>query len=244
MKVIINSNVLKDVVNVLSGIVDEVGITAGDSGWSVCTADPAHVSLVSMNIPKESFVFYEFDEYLKEFTLDLDELRTGLGMMDGDDVAVTIENGKCTMKTDTVKYSHNTIHNAVTQPKVPSLQLPLVVDIPTNRLQKATRFSTKVSDHLRITFARQQDGLSILSGNDTSDVDVNIPASECEFIGLPGEPVSSMFPLDYLMNIVKPIPASCDKITLRLGHNYPCELRYSFGGIDTSFLLAPRIEND
>jgi len=130
----------------------------------------------------------------------------------------------------------------MSDPKVPSLNLPAKVVVRTDELRQAIRASESISDH--IALKASPEGFEVVSEGDTDNVSHMVPKDLLEEIQAK-EAVRSLFPLDYFSNMVKAI-SSAPNVTLYLGSDYPVKMEFKIAGGkgEVKFLLAPRIESD
>jgi proliferating cell nuclear antigen len=130
----------------------------------------------------------------------------------------------------------------MSDPKVPSLNLPVKLTVRTDELRQAIRASESISDH--IALKASPEGFEIVSEGDADNVSHMVPKDLLE--GLQAkEAVRSLFPLDYFSNMVKAI-SSAPTVTLYLGSDYPVKMEFQIAGGkgEVRYLLAPRIESD
>jgi proliferating cell nuclear antigen len=135
----------------------------------------------------------------------------------------------------------------MSDPKVPSLNLPAKVTVRADELRQGIRASESVSDHIALIAG--PDGFEIVSEGDTDTVSHKVPKELLEELSAK-ETVRSLFPLDYFSNMVKAIPfgSPTEKATVRLylGSDYPVKMEFKIAGGkgEVKYLLAPRIESD
>jgi len=113
----------------------------------------------------------------------------------------------------------------------------------TVELWQAIRAAEAISDH--ITLIADKDGFQMIAEGDTDVVELKLSKEQlyslkCE------ERVRSMFPLDYLSDMIKVARGKSDEITINLGNDYPVRLSFEMAGgyIKIVYLLAPRIESE
>ena len=130
----------------------------------------------------------------------------------------------------------------MSDPKVPSLNLPAKVTIRTDELRQGIRASESVSDHIALIAG--PDGFEIVSEGDTDTVTHKVSKELLEEIAAK-ETVRSLFPLDYFSNMVKAI-SSAQTVRLYLGNDYPVKMEFKVAGGkgEVKYLLAPRIESE
>src|SRR2546430_4548046 len=130
----------------------------------------------------------------------------------------------------------------MSDPKVPSLNLPAKLVVRTDELRQAIRASESISDHIALKASAE--GFEIVSEGDADNVSHMVPKDLLDELQAK-EAVRSLFPLDYFSNMVKAI-SSAPTVTLYLGSDYPVKMEFKIAGGkgEVRFLLAPRIESE
>lgn len=238
------ADVLKEVVDVVSTLVDEAKFNIGKDSITVKAVDPAHVAMVDLTLDRAAFEAYKADE--GELGIDMDKMKEILRLAkagetitlshDEDKNRLVVSVGNTTRRMALVDTA------GMSDPKVPSLNLPAKVVVRTDELRQAIRASESISDHLALKAS--PDGLEILSEGDTDNVSHMVGKDLLEELQAK-EAVRSLFPLDYFSNMVKAI-GSAPNVTLYLGSDYPVKMEFKIAGGkgEVKFLLAPRIESE
>jgi len=240
----VKADVLKEVVDVVSTLVDEAKFNVGKDAITVKAVDPAHVAMVDLTLDRSAFEAYKADE--GELGIDMDKMKEILRLAKGGE-AISI--GHDENKNRLVVTVGNTTRRmalvdtaGMSDPKVPSLNLPAKLVVRTDELRQAIRASESISDHLALKASSE--GFEIVSEGDTDNVSHVVPKDLLEELQVK-EPVRSLFPLDYFSNMVKAI-SSAQTVTLYLGSDYPVKMEFKIAGGkgEVKYLLAPRIESD
>lgn len=239
----IKSEALKEVVEVISTLVDEAKFMINNESINVKAVDPAHVAMVDLNLNKDAFEEYEATNM--ELGLDIAKLKDVLSLAKANDV-ISIKHdedrNRLVINIENITRWMSLVDTAgMSESKVPSLNLPVKVIIRTQELKQGILASKSVSDH--ITLVTTSNGFELSSEGDTDSVNLKLPKDlleelECE------EKVKSMFSLDYFSSMIKSI--NSELVTLNLGSDYPIRLEFEIadGKGSVNFLLAPRIESD
>jgi len=240
----VRAEVLREIVDVVSTLVDEAKINVGKEGLTVKAVDPAHVAMVDLTLDRSAFESYRADE--AELGLDMDKIkeilklaRCGVAIAiahDEDKNRLVVNVGNTTRRMSLVDTA------GMSDPKVPSLNLPAKVVVRAEELRQGIRASESVSDHIALNVS--PDGFEIVSEGDTDTVNHRVSKDLLEELSCK-EPVRSLFPLDYFSNMVKAI-ATAQTVTLFLGNDYPVKMEFKIAGGkgEVRYLLAPRIESD
>lgn len=240
----LKAEVLKEMVDVVSTLVDEAKLNVGKDSVSVKAVDPAHVAMVDLSLDRGAFESYKAEE--TELGLDMDKMKEILRLAktgevisvahDEDKNRLVVTVGNTTRRMSLVDTA------GMSDPKVPSLNLPAKVVVRTDELRQAIRASESVSDH--IALKASPEGFEVVSEGDTDTVSHMVPKDLLEELQAK-EAVRSLFPLDYFSNMVKAI-STANTVALYLGTDYPVRMEFKIaaGKGEVKYLLAPRIESD
>ncbi len=240
----LKADVLKEMVDVVSTLVDEAKLNVGKDSITVKAVDPAHVAMVDLSLDRGAFESYKADE--TELGLDMDKMKEILRLAKaGEVIALTHDEDKNRL---VVNVGNTTRRMALvdtagmSDPKVPSLNLPAKLVVRTDELRQAIRASESVSDH--IALKASPEGFEVVSEGDTDTVSHMVPKDLLEELQAK-DAVRSLFPLDYFSNMVKAI-STANTVVLYLGTDYPVKMEFKIAGGkgEVKYLLAPRIESD
>ena len=240
----VKADVLKEVVDVVSTLVDEAKFNVGKDAVSVKAVDPAHVAMVDLALDRSAFEQYKAEE--GELGIDMDKMKEILRLAKGGEVislAHDEEKNRLVVAVGNTTRRMSLVDTAgMSDPKVPSLSLPAKVTIRTDELRQGIRASESISDHIALKASSA--GFEIVSEGDTDTVSHAVPKDLLEELQCK-DAVRSLFPLDYFSNMVKAI-SSAPSVTLYLGSDYPVKLEFKIAGGkgDVRYLLAPRIESE
>ena len=240
----VKSDVLKEIVDVVSTLVDEVKFNVDKDGITVKAVDPAHVAMVDLHVDRGAFLAFRADE--GEIGLDMDKLKEVLRLARGnDEIQFEVDEDKNRMVATVGNITRRMalVDTAgMSDPKVPNLSLPARVTIRTDELRQGIRASESVSDHIALSVSPE--GFEITSQGDTDSIKLRLSKDMLDEIECK-EPVRSLFPLDYFSNMVKAI-GSAPTVRLHLGKDYPVNIEFSIAGGkgEVKYLLAPRIESE
>ena len=200
--------------------------------------------MVDLSLERAAFEAYRADD--GELGLDMDKVKEVLKLAKSSDViSITHEEEKNRLVLtvgNTTRRMSLVDTAGMSDPKVPSLNLPAKVTVRADELRQGIRASESVSDHIALTAG--PDGFEIVSEGDTDTVSHKVPKELLEELSAK-EAVRSLFPLDYFSNMVKAI-SSAPTVRLYLGSDYPVKMEFKIAGGkgEVKYLLAPRIESD
>ncbi len=240
----IKAEVLKEIVDVISALVDEAKFNIKPDGISLRAVDPAHVAMLDMSLQKKAFEEYKAKEC--ELGIDIDKLREVLKLAGSGDIfniehdedknRLVLDVGNITRRMALVDTA------GMSDPKVPNLNLPAKLMVNTNELRRGLRAAEAVSDH--VALIASPDSFEMVSEGDTDSVNLKLPKALLKELDCK-ENQKSLFSLDYFSTMVKAI-GSTPEVTLYLGTDYPINLEFDIadGNGHVKFLLAPRIESE
>ena len=240
----LKAEVLKEVVDVVSTLVDEAKFNVGKESITIKAVDPAHVAMVDLTLDRGAFEAFKADE--TELGIDMDKMKEILRLAKaGDVIALNHDEDKNRLVVavgNTTRRMSLVDTAGMSDPKVPSLNLPAKLTVRTDELRQAIRASESVSDHIALKASNE--GFEVVSEGDTDNVSHRVSKDMLEEIQVK-DAVRSLFPLDYFSNMVKAID-SAPSVTLYLGTDYPVKMEFKIAGGkgEVKYLLAPRIESD
>jgi proliferating cell nuclear antigen len=237
------ADILKEVVNVVSTLVDEAKFSVNADGLTLKAVDPAHIAMVDLTLGKEAFEEFKADEV--EIGIDIDKLSQFLKLARGDDIV--------DLKHDEEKRRLNIMVGDITRrmslidttgmsdPKVPSLNLPAKLTVKVDDLVQGIKASETVSDHIALVASPESFEMSC--EGDMDQVDWKKAKKDMVALETPSS-VRSLFPLEYFSNMLRAVPTG-NEVTMQLGNDYPVKVEFKIAGGkgEVRYLLAPRIES-
>jgi proliferating cell nuclear antigen len=106
-------------------------------------------------------------------------------------------------------------------------------------LQEVIRAMGVISERTRFTASKDEFALDAEGDTDKLRKALQV----LDGSKLPAEPVSSLFSLDYLKDITRAMK-DAGTLTVHAGNNHPIRVDFEMDGIEASYLLAPRIEQE
>jgi len=242
---------LSDAIAALRTIVDEAKLRFDDDGFQSRAVDPANVAMVDVGISDAAFKRLNVGD---ETTLgiNLETLADVLGMAESDDDLIARLNAE-TRKLELsfpntgLEYTCALIDpDAIRQePDIPDLDLGGEFVVPGRAIDRGLSAADLVSDHIRLTGVAD-DTVRLSADGDTDSVDLEISSDDDLIDGaLDGDKEESLFSLDYLTDITRPI-GSDSAVTVDLGSEMPVKMHFETGGgdINVSAMVAPRIQGN
>lgn len=261
-KMTIDSSRLFRIAEVCRALEDEVYICFDKDGNAAVTlVDSSHVGIISLTMPRD--VFYAVPPE-GQYPLDLDKLKGLEGLVSGQKITVewgkeiehkneadkVISITKWTIITvpPRIKIEHCEAKPAAV-PKIPHLTLESNCDISPQELLNICKVMEFFTDYVELEIS-QDYGLYVRAFHDKDKNKED--AVQAELIcctgakrTVKGNIPRSMFPLDYLKNMLKVLIPTIAPVTvnLRLGNNYPFIIEGDLDDkIKLMMMLAPRVE--
>jgi len=237
------AEVLKEVVNVVSTLVDEAKFTMNSDGLTLRAVDPAHIAMVDMTLGKDAFDEFKADE--SEIGIDIDKLSQFLKLAKGGDmVDLKHDEDKRRLKIvvgDITRHMSLIDTTGMSDPKVPNLDLPASVTVRSEDLMQGIKASETVSDHIALVATAE--GFEMSCEGDMDQVQWRKAKKDLIALEAPSI-VRSLFPLEYFSNMLKSV-SSGNEVTMQLGSDYPVKMVFKIAGGkgEVRYLLAPRIES-
>jgi len=237
------AEILKEVVNVVSTLVDEAKFSLSSEGLSLRAVDPAHIAMVDLTLGKDAFEEFKADE--SEIGIDIDKLSQFLKLARADDtISLKHDDEKRRLSIvvgDVTRRMSLIDTTGMSDPKVPNLQLDATVAVRADDLVQGIRASETVSDHIALVATPESFEMSCEGDMDQ----VHFKKAKKDLVSLEApSSVRSLFPLEYFSNMLRAISGG-STVTLHLGNDYPVKMEFKIAGGkgEVRYLLAPRIES-
>jgi len=242
LKAIINAGTLKELIEVISTLVDEARFKLSSEEMAVIAVDPANIAMVSFKISSDAFESFEVDSD-NEIGVDLTKLSDIVGMSGSGDISLEVGDGKLFIKFLDLTYSMSLLDpsSLKKEPKLPSLDLPAQIVLSGNEFRMAVRATAKVSDV--VIMGIEDEVFFMEAKGDLDSARMELPKDK--LIELKASDVKSLYPLDYLSDMSKPI-SKANNVCIEIGKDFPLKISFSIADDKgkVQYLLAPRIEAD
>ena len=239
------SRFLKDPINIISELVNEVTLKIKGDNVELVAMDPANVAMVKFNLLSSAFVEYSVEKPI-DISVNLDNLKHILRRAKSSDVLSLELNGN-KLKIEFSGDSKRTFNLALLDlddqgHKEPDLKFTGKVEMSSSILDEAIEDMGVVSDAVLIGL--EKENISIQASGNMSNAKINMPASEDINIKLDGEKISSKYSIEFLRKMMKGAKLT-DSAHIYLGNDYPLKIEYKVRDkMSLQFILAPRVKND
>lgn len=252
-KALIRISVLEDALRPICALRDEAVFELQKGIIECRVVDAAHVALADVILTPAAFEKFK-DAKDGTFELAVDELWDALrhankipdqfAWLEVTPDKVRLSYGRQVYQADLPEIADANVY----WPNIPTLgNLPATLSVGREDYLRTLGEIADITDHVRES-ATAEDGFKVW-GEDADGHSWTAVWPEKEAIVKLDGPAKSIYPLDYLSNIVRSIPRSCTHVTLKLGTDYPTILEWPIlkamkpvGNV--LCMLAPRIESE
>jgi proliferating cell nuclear antigen len=231
----IKSEILKEVVEAASLLIDEGKFSIGQDEISLKAVDPAHIALIELGFSTTAFDV--FNASPMELGVNLDKLKKVIRLASPEEAN--------RLNISFANLSHRMAlldSSTMREPKTPNVALSTKTTLNGSDLAQGIRAASTISDYIILTATPEALELSCKGDTDAINVQLSkdsLVEHQCQ------EKVRSLFSLEYLSNLMKIIKPT-DAVCLSLGNDLPVKIDFDIaeGKGKVSYLLAPRIEPD
>ena len=236
----------KDSVSIISELVNEARFKITKDAVELVAMDPANVAMVIFKLLSSSFTDYEVKEDT-ELAINLGNLKQILRRAKPDDMLkMELADNKLKIQlkgASTRTFSLPIIELEEKEQKIPELQFPMAIEMPSSVLNEAIEDVDIVADS--VSFIADPDKLTVQAEGDLCHAKIDIAKGDSAKIDAEGsDKVKSKYSIEYLKKMIAGSKLA-DNVTLRFSKDYPLKLEYKeVDKVMLYFILAPRVEND
>jgi len=250
MESIIGKKTIAKLLEVAGSVAAETQMRLNDDGYSIRLVDPANVACVFVDLEKPAFESYHSEGGLIGY--DIGRLDDVIGFGDSGDLVHLRLNSETRMldvEINNFDYECALIdpESVRGEPDMPDgldekLHSEIVVEA--GDLQDAVKAAELASDHILLQSDPDTGEFTISAEGDTDTSNVTFGPEEM-IDGQTDQECESLFSLDYMKDISKPMPKDSE-VTIRHGSEMPAKLEWEFaeGYGEVMAMLAPRIKTD
>jgi len=238
---------LKESVNIISDLVNDINIKVDSDGLQVIAMDPANVALIDFRLLSSAFSEYEVEGSL-EISISLEGLKSIMKRAKpSDSILLAYDKGDNRLKVELVggskrSFSIPLINLDASEQRIPSLKFSTRVDMPSEQFDEAVEDVSIIAESVAL---KVKDGrFYINSENNLSEASVELPSTESISVKTDGEDVMARYSMDYLKKMIKGSKIA-DSVSIEFNKDYPVRVSYTVTDkVHLSFILAPRVSND
>jgi proliferating cell nuclear antigen len=238
---------LKESVNIISELVNEVTLKIDQDKIAVIAIDPANVAMVDFKLLSSAFVEYSVPEP-QELAINLDHLKQVLKRSKpADTISISLESEKNRLQIKLKGENSRTfniplINIEENEQKIPNLQFKAKVILASSKFDDAVEDMSIVSES--ISLAAESSLFILRSESNMKDAKVEMPATQETLVTLQGDPLSSKYSIEYLKKVAKASKLA-DTVSLEFSDDYPLRAEYKLlDKLRLSFIVAPRVSTD
>lgn len=245
---IVEKSTAQTFVDALTVVDVECKLHAEDNGFRVSMVDPGNIFMAEAMLGASSFEHYDVDAD-DPLGVNLQRFDEALGFADAGDpirVGKVEQSGVDRLDVETTGITHEIalidVESIRQEPDVPAVDLPVEVTLEGRQLKRAVKAADTVSEHCTFIWDPERDVFVVSSAGDTDNIDVEYSGDDLVDFDADGG-AESIFSVGYLLDLVKPIPASSE-VTLWVGTEFPLKAKWKFSeeaGV-VSYYLAPRLD--
>jgi proliferating cell nuclear antigen len=243
---VVEESALSALLDTASAIVDECKMHLEPNGIAIRAVDPANVAMVDLELEESAFESYVASGGL--IGVNLDRLTDVVRMADSGqlvELELDEETRKLHIHIDGMEYTLGLIDpDSIRQePDIPELDLGATVVLHGSDISRAVTAADMVSDHVALGVESDDPHFYVDADGDVDDVHLELV--EDDVVDLQPGPADSLFSLDYLGDMNKPIPPDSE-VAVRIGEQMPMKISYGRcdGHLDVAMMIAPRISSD
>jgi proliferating cell nuclear antigen len=231
-------------------VTEEGRIVVDETGIRISAADQANIGMVNIYIGKTLFTQYVYPPELGSKSesisigADFVKLYQMVQVINDPLIELKFDNAKIYMKAGGYDYTLAQLDTSTLKPdpKVPSLEFPVNLTIPTSELQDAFKAASKLQTD-SVTLGVHDKAFHMLVDNEIGDtLEFSLGADVAIGLEDATKDTSSKYNLQYLARMMKGI-GHAQAVMLRLRSDYPLMVEVSLGPKDSfvNYMIAPRI---
>lgn len=238
---------LKESVNIISDLVNEVRFKIDSDKIEMIAMDPANVAMIIFKLLSSAFVEYEV-EHERELCVSLESLKQVLRRAKPSDtltLTLDLEKNylKVLLKGESIRaFDLPLIDIDERVQKVPELNFPLRIETSSFILDEAIEDVGVVAESVALTAFNNK--FVVQSEGNMGAAKIEVSTDDETNIAINGvESVSARYSVEYLKKIIKGSKLA-DTVVLQFDKDYPLKVDFKvMDKMQMSFILAPRVEN-
>lgn len=247
---IVDAGVLERYLDAIHAIADEAKVHFSDDGLKSTLVDPANVAMTEVALAPRAFEAY--DAGTVTMGVNVEALLNRLDVAGAGDLArlrIDMQSRLCKLTIDNIDQSIRLIDpdSIRKEPDMPDLaeQWSTDVTLGARDISVAVSVVDKIADHIIVESDPEADQpFRFVGEGDVDDAVVRFGHDEL-VDGEVDAVSSSLLGLEYLANIIDPIPSDAE-VRLQHGEDHPVRFDWDDqdGALDVGVIIAPRIQSE
>lgn len=243
----IKADIFRETIEAISALVNECRLHLDANGIRTITVDTSNVAMVSLELSADAFENFNFTGDAAELGLDIEKIRSMMGLIGKDDVSLDLDDTGKKMKLTFGGYEYSlTLLDTKTirkDPNTPNLNLPAAFEVAGSTFNDAIKAASMVSDKLALSVSAETKVFTMNAEGDSDKIKRELAGDDVTYTAC--DNARSLFSLDYLKDMGRVI-SRAEKVQIKLGNDHPVQFAFSYaeGKGKIGYLLAPRIEAD
>ncbi len=239
---------LKESMNIISELVNEVTLKVDQDKIEIVAIDPANVAMIDFKLLSSAFVEYSVPKP-QELAINLEHLKVVLKRAKPvDTLTLELDEEKNRLQVkfsgmSSKKFNIPLINIDENEHKLPDLNFATKVNLSSVSFDEAIEDMGVVAESVALVSSKEN--FVVKCESNLRDAKVTMPTSdEVVIVNDSGEEVFSKYSIEYLKKITKASKLS-DQVCLEFGPDYPLRAEYKLlDKLRLSFILAPRVSSD
>lgn len=237
----INSNEFREMIDIVSTVVEEATIDFKKTGIKIRAMDEAQVGMVEVILYDEYFDEYEVEETSIGVKLSkISDFLSNIGSnkvvkLEADSSNIRLEHGGLVKNISTIETTN------LNDANIPDLDLSNAFELDIDKFNTGVRASRNISDQFDLKVDYDNEEVKVETENQQDDVTFTLEEEDCNIMNL-SKHSESTYALEYFSDFVSRIDNGVN-VRFECDHDYPVLLEYNFGEGNghTTIMLAPRI---
>jgi len=232
----------QNLLDAIAKIADEVSMRITPGGVRIVALDPAHVALIDVSLPPDTFLEYDVPEEVKVGVNLATALKVVKRGKKGNKLEIEVMDDKVRWSIEATTLKRYTLLNLeVPEPEIPeaSLEFNARLTMIVDPLRNGLRDAEVVGD--TVEFEAPDDTVFIIRGVGAAKAETKIPSDSPAVIEYEVKEASkSRYDIGYLKNILS-LTKVADSVSLEFSTDMPLRLRFNLpAGGQVTYLLAPK----
>jgi proliferating cell nuclear antigen len=242
-----NTKILKDSIDTISQIIDEVSLKINSEGLEIVAADRAMVTVIDFKLGKKVFDEYECSEE-HSIGINLISFMNLLKRCGSDKLNLKLNDEKNRFELffsgDSVRAFTLPVLDISSEdvPDINKFDFPTKAQIRSDIIVKGVEDADVIAESVGMELGSK--GFRMFAEGTSSKSELKLDGSAAGIMNIQAtDLVKSKYPIDYMKKVMK-AGKLVDTTWLSMGNDYPLKLEFAGDGVSLSFIVAPRVSED